>query len=97
MARLPRLEPDELRDALASLPNWHVENGKLRREYRFGDFVTAWGFLSRAALVVQAMDHHPEWANVYDRVTVELVTHDSGGVTRRDVELATALERLARA
>ena len=96
MAPRARLEPEELRLALASLEGWRVENGKLHREYRFGDFVAAWGFMSRAALIVQAMDHHPEWSNVYDRVTVELVTHDAGGITRRDVELATALERLAR-
>lgn len=95
MSKLPRLADDELRTALATLPGWRIEAGKLRREYRFADFVTAWGFMTRAALIVQAMDHHPEWSNVYDRVTVELVTHDSGGITRRDVELAAALERLA--
>lgn len=90
-----RLGEEELRDALRSLPAWSIVEGKLHREYRFRDFVEAWGFLSSAALIVQSMDHHPEWFNVYHTVRVDLTTHDAGGVTARDVELARALEALA--
>lgn len=90
-----KLSGDEIEGALRDLPGWSVAGGKLRREYAFGDFVRAWAFMSAAALVVQQMDHHPEWSNVYDRVTVELVTHDLGGIGTRDAELARRMEALA--
>jgi 4a-hydroxytetrahydrobiopterin dehydratase len=96
MGDAPRkLSEEELRFALESLGNWQVQGGKLRRTYRFRDFVEAWGFMSEAALIVQQMDHHPEWSNVYHTVVVELVTHDAGGITARDVELARRIEALA--
>lgn len=91
----PRLTDAEIAALLASLPGWSLEGGKLTRTYRFEDFVGAWGFMSSAALIVQQMDHHPEWSNVYGTVRVELTTHDSGGVTARDAELARAMESLA--
>lgn len=89
-----KLTPEEVESALQSLGGWQVVDGKLHREYRFRDFVEAWGFMSRAALIVQQMDHHPEWFNVYHTVRVDLVTHDAGGISRRDVELATRLDAL---
>jgi 4a-hydroxytetrahydrobiopterin dehydratase len=95
MARPTRLADGELRAALAELPDWQVADGKLHREYRFRDFVEAWGFMTQAALRVQEMDHHPEWSNVYHTVRVDLVTHDAGGITARDVELARRLEAIA--
>ena len=91
-----KLGPEEIQSALEQLPGWSVTNEKLLRNYAFGDFVKAWGFMSAAALVIQQMDHHPEWFNVYDRVRVELVTHDLKGISTRDVELAKKLEELAR-
>jgi len=78
-----------------ALRAWSVRDGKLYREYRFPSFVDAFGFMASAALRAEAMNHHPEWTNVYDRVTVLLTTHDSGGVTDRDLALARQLERLA--
>ena len=90
-----KLEPEEVTRALGELPGWAVVGEKLHRKYAFGDFVRAWGFMSAAALVIQQMDHHPEWCNVYDRVTVDLVTHDLKGISTRDVELARKLEALA--
>jgi 4a-hydroxytetrahydrobiopterin dehydratase len=90
-----RLGDAELQDALLGLPGWTAEGGKLRRTYAFRDFVEAWGFMSAAALIVQQRDHHPEWSNVYNRVHVDLVTHDAKGITARDVELARAMETLA--
>ena len=90
-----KLNPVEIETALETLPGWSVTNDKLLRNYAFGDFVKAWAFMSASALVVQQMDHHPEWFNVYDRVRVELVTHDLGGISTRDVELAEKMEHLA--
>ena len=95
MERERRLTPDEIELALSQLAGWRLAGERLRREYRFPDFIDAWGFMSAAALVVQQMDHHPEWSNVYGTVTVELTTHDAGGVTRRDVELARRMEAIA--
>ncbi|MDJ0785598.1 MAG: 4a-hydroxytetrahydrobiopterin dehydratase [Myxococcota bacterium] len=92
---LPVLEGEELARALADLPGWDVVDGKLHREFRFADFNEAFGFMSRAALVAEQMNHHPEWFNVYAMVRVDLTTHDSGGITRNDVDLATAMNRFA--
>ena len=95
MAKPVKLGENEVREALGRLPGWSVANGKLTKTYRFGDFVEAWGWMSAAALLVQQMDHHPEWFNVYSTVRVELVTHDAGGISARDVELAGKFEALA--
>ena len=91
-----RLSDADLAEALKTLPGWSVKEGKLHRRYQFVDFVEAWGFMSQAALVVQQMDHHPEWSNVYHTVVVNLVTHDLDGISTRDVELAGRMETLAR-
>jgi 4a-hydroxytetrahydrobiopterin dehydratase len=90
-----KLSDAELADALAKLPAWQLERGKLHRQYKFADFVAAFGFMSSAALVAQAMDHHPEWFNVWNVVRVDLATHDAGGVTALDIELAGKMEALA--
>lgn len=95
MARPTKLDEGALRDALAGLPGWTLADGKLHREFRFTDFVGAFGFMSRAALVAEKMDHHPEWSNVWNRVVVDLVTHDAGGVTELDLELARRMDALA--
>jgi 4a-hydroxytetrahydrobiopterin dehydratase len=88
------LEPEELRLALERLPGWTLQGGKLHRELRFGDFAGAFGFMSSMALVSEAMNHHPEWHNVYDRVTIELSTHDVGGITALDLAWAERAEAL---
>ena len=95
MARPRRFEPAELADAVARLDGWELVEGKLRREFRFPDFVAAFGFMTRAALVAEALDHHPEWFNVYGRVVVDLTTHDAGGITELDLRLAARLDALA--
>jgi 4a-hydroxytetrahydrobiopterin dehydratase len=95
MAARQKLSEAELGEALRALDGWSVVNGKLHRGYEFVDFVEAWGFMSSAALVIQQMDHHPEWFNVYHRVRVDLTTHDAGGITARDVELAGRLNEIA--
>ena len=90
-----RLDEAAIAAALAALPGWSGDVTRLRRTYHFGGFVEAMAFMSAAMMPIVALDHHPEWSNIYDRVHVELTTHDAGGVTTRDVELAGRLEQLA--
>ena len=86
------MEPT-LRAALDSLPEWEIVSGKLHRELRFADFTQAFAFMGRVAQAAEALDHHPEWSNVYDRVTIDLCTHSAGGaVTARDIELARRID-----
>ena len=85
----------ELETALARIPGWTVVNQKLHREYKFPDFTHAFGFMATAATAIERMNHHPEWANVYNRVTVDLTTHDAGGITQKDVDLAILLASIA--
>lgn len=89
------LTTDELDEALRSLPGWEVADGALRREFRFGDFAEAFAFMTRAAFAVEDMNHHPNWSNVYNRVSVALRTHDADAITALDVELATRIEGFA--
>ena len=77
-------------------PSWTVQQGKLHREYKFSDFAHAFGFMATAAPLIEKMNHHPEWFNVYNKVTVDLNTHDAGGITARDFELAELLEGLSK-
>jgi 4a-hydroxytetrahydrobiopterin dehydratase len=77
------------------LPGWTFNDGKLHREYKFADFAHAFGMMATAAPLIEKMDHHPEWSNVYNRVTVDLSTHDAGGVTAKDLKLAEVLEGIA--
>jgi 4a-hydroxytetrahydrobiopterin dehydratase len=89
------LTESELADALASLDGWTVADGKLHKEYLFGDFVSAFAFMTAAALCAERADHHPEWRNVYGRVTVDLTTHVADAITQRDVDLAREFDRAA--
>lgn len=90
-----QLTSDELNAALSELSGWSLENNKLHRQFQFASFVEAFGFMSSSALVAESMGHHPEWFNVYNRVTVDLTTHDAGGITAKDVELARKMNELA--
>jgi 4a-hydroxytetrahydrobiopterin dehydratase len=89
------LSTDAINAALADLPGWSIENGKLHRQFQFKSFVEAFGFMSSVALVAESMGHHPEWFNVYNRVIVDLTTHDAGGVTDLDLTLARRMNELA--
>ena len=90
-----KLSSEALDEAVKSLPHWTVQDGKLHREYKFRDFTHAFGFMAAAATVIEKMDHHPEWSNVYGTVRIDLSTHSSGGITPMDVQLASVLESLA--
>ena len=89
------LSEDELAALAAELGAWEVSVAELRRTFRFENFVEAFGFMAAAALVAEKMDHHPNWSNVYSTVEVALNTHDRGGVTELDAELARAMDGLA--
>jgi 4a-hydroxytetrahydrobiopterin dehydratase len=93
MAR-ERLTDAQVADAVAQLDGWIVRDGKLVREFEFADFIQAFGFMSSVALIAQQLDHHPDWTNVYNRVSIALHTHDRGGITSRDVELAGRIDGL---
>ena len=94
MSRRTLLTEAEIEGALSNLDGWERKEGKLHRTFTFQDFVEAWGFMSRAALIAESMDHHPEWFNVYRTVKVDLSTHDAGGITQMDVELAHKMNTL---
>ena len=95
MARPKALETAEIEAKLADLKGWVLESGKLHREFQFANFVEAFGFMASVALVAERMDHHPEWWNVYGRVSVDLTTHDAGGLTALDFALAAAMNEAA--
>ncbi|MBI1354050.1 MAG: 4a-hydroxytetrahydrobiopterin dehydratase [Acidobacteria bacterium] len=90
-----KLTAEQIQDALAGLPGWTLADGKLHREYAFPDFTHAFGFMAAAATRIEAMNHHPEWFNVYSKVIVDLHTHDVDGITAFDVDLADRLEGIA--
>jgi 4a-hydroxytetrahydrobiopterin dehydratase len=96
MARIP-YTGDALQAALARLPGWRLDARRpaLQRQFVFADFGEAFGFMTRAALLAERMNHHPEWSNVYNRVDVLRTTHDAGGVTDLDVDMALAMNALA--
>jgi 4a-hydroxytetrahydrobiopterin dehydratase len=85
----------EIQKTIAELGTWSVENGKLHREYKFRTFVQAFGFIAQVAMLAERSAHHPEWFNVYNRVTVDLTTHEAGGITQRDLDLAREMEQVA--
>lgn len=97
MANRQKLSDADIQTKLSDIPGWAVAAGKLHREYKFKDFVQAFGFMTSAALVAESMNHHPEWFNVYSTVNVDLVTHDVGGITELDFTLAGKMEELATA
>ena len=95
MAAPAKLTDMEIQARLPALLGWTLAAGKLHKAFAFGDFVEAWGFMSAAALVAEAMGHHPEWSNVWNRVTVDLTTHDAGGISALDFDLAARMNTLA--
>jgi 4a-hydroxytetrahydrobiopterin dehydratase len=93
-----KLDETERQAALAELPEWHTVDGRdaIVRGFKFADFNAAWGFMTRVALAAEKADHHPEWSNVWNRVDILLSTHDAGGLTRRDIDLALKIDAYAR-
>ncbi|SMM99019.1 Pterin-4-alpha-carbinolamine dehydratase [uncultured Candidatus Thioglobus sp.] len=92
---LKKATDTEIQAFIAKYDAWRIKGGKLHREYIFNDFIEAFGFMTKAALVAQSSNHHPEWFNVYKKVVVDLTTHESAGITQLDFELAAKMEQLA--
>lgn len=90
-----KLSSSEIERRLGQLDQWSVADGKLSREFAFPDFVRAFGFMTSAAIEAEKLNHHPEWSNVYSRVTVHLTTHEADGITALDFELARKMDALA--
>jgi 4a-hydroxytetrahydrobiopterin dehydratase len=93
---MKKLDDAEILAKVQEMPGWSLTGGKLHREYKFADFPHAFGMMATAAPAIEKMDHHPEWSNVYNRVTVDLSTHDAGGITQKDFALAALLEGIAK-
>ena len=94
---MAKLAIEDLRNALKRLPGWELAQKReaIQRRYVFVDFDAAFAFMTRTALLASRMDHHPEWSNVYNKVDVTLATHDAGGVTQKDIDLAMAMDGYA--
>ena len=92
---IEKLSDEALEVVLEGLPGWVLRDNKLHRVLTFMDFVEAFGFMAQVALVAERMNHHPEWCNVYKTLAISLTTHDAGGISHRDIELAQAINRLA--
>lgn len=93
---LTKLTDEQIKKELTSLTGWSVVNGKLHKDFIFTDFIEAFGFMSKAAIHIEKINHHPEWFNVYNKIKVDLVTHDADGITQNDVNLARILNSLAK-
>lgn len=95
---MSRLDTDAVAQALTGLPDWRYSpdrGGMISRDFKFGGFVQAFAFMTQVALLAEKHDHHPEWSNVYNRVSITLTTHDAGGLTQKDVDLARWIDRSA--
>ena len=91
LTQLPR---NTIENELKDMTGWAIVDGKLHKEFQFDDFIQAFGFMTRAALHIEKMHHHPEWFNVYNKLSVDLTTHDAGGITENDIKLAKTLNSL---
>ena len=91
---MEKLTVTEIESRLGDLPGWELRQEKLYQAFSFGDFVAAFGFMTSVALEAEAMNHHPEWSNVYNRVEIALTTHDAGGISEKDFILAAKISSL---
>ena len=93
---VPQLTEEERDWALSGIPEWDLRDDKLAivRKFKFADFSQAFAFMARVALIAEQRDHHPEWSNVYNRVEITLTTHDAGGLSQRDIDMASAIDAL---
>ena len=91
------LDPSSLKTLSEKLSGWEVQQGKLRRKWVFNNFIEAFAFITKVALIAESMNHHPEWSNVYSTVNIELTTHDLGGISNLDINLAKAINNLEKA
>jgi 4a-hydroxytetrahydrobiopterin dehydratase len=95
MTNISKLSDNDIAERLENLDGWTLDQGKLYKEFKFADFVSAFGFMASAALVAESMNHHPEWFNVYNTVRIHLQTHDVAGISDLDFQLAQKMDALA--
>ena len=91
---IQKMTSAQIESELKNLQDWELKNDKLHRELKFKNFVQAFGFMTQVAILAQEMDHHPEWFNVYSRVTIDLTTHEANGISTRDFELAQKIDKV---
>ena len=91
---LSKLSDNEIQEGLRELNGWNIQNGKLHKEIEFSDFDAAWNFMTTAVVEIQKMNHHPEWFNVYNKLVIDLMTHDVGGISQNDINLAKYLDKI---
>jgi len=89
------LSNKQLNECLRELNDWNIVNEKLSKSFKFSNFIQAFGFMTEVAITSEAMDHHPEWSNVYNRVEINLITHSEGGITKLDIELAKKIDTIS--
>jgi 4a-hydroxytetrahydrobiopterin dehydratase len=89
-----KMTSQQIEAGLKELSGWELKDQKLHRELKFKNFVQAWGFMTQIAILAERADHHPEWSNVYSRVTIDLTTHEAGGISRRDFDLAKDIDEV---
>ena len=94
MSRFTAYDEDQIKSQLKELDGWRRDGKRIQKTFEFPNFVAAWGFMSKAALTAEVMNHHPEWLNVYGTVKVSLSTHDADGLTNLDFELAAKMDSL---
>lgn len=87
-----KLSGNELDESVRAMSGWELKEGKLQKSFRFSNFIEAFGFMTRIALEAEKINHHPEWSNVYNTVTIKLSTHDAGGITDYDIKLAKIVD-----
>lgn len=95
MSKIPKLTQSELEAEMENLPGWSLDDEKLYKELEFKNFIDAFGFMTKVAITAEKMNHHPEWFNVYNKVQIHLTTHEAGGISENDVNLARKIDTLA--
>ena len=88
------IKNNEINYFLEENPSWTLFNKTIQKEFRFNNFIEAFGFMSKVALLSEKMNHHPNWQNTYNKVIIELTTHDMGGITTNDIKLAESIDKL---
>ena len=88
------LEQNQLDYFIEKNPSWEIDNKTIKKEFKFNNFIDAFGFMSKVAILSEKMDHHPDWQNTYNKVKINLTTHDKGGITNNDINLAESIDKL---
>ena len=88
------IEKNQLDSFIEKNPSWIIDNKTIKKEFKFENFIEAFGFMSKVALLSEKIDHHPDWQNIYNKVKINLTTHDKGGITTNDIKLAESIDKL---